>query len=344
MAQLGFRHPVWLDDPSLPHGGDHQRFDLISSFLIVKGFIADIKENNMLRNIFWNQTEDRIRAGWRILIQTLLTAIPLAVLGLEGFYSEGNQNLRVALTAGPITVLSVIFCSRFIDRREFSDLGIRLGEKAWWADFRAGILAGFLSATAYVLLLRNFGWGKVILSNQWKRDFLSFAGSLLIGIFLYLIVGIFEELMRTYQIKNAAEGLSGTKLSLMGAGLLAVLLGASWSVVGHLASGDFSFLVYILVTAAIYGLYFLWTGRAALAMGIHFAWDFTNSSIFQLGSYSETSLFFVNLNGMPDLGIDALSLLGIAAKGVGLLLVLWWIRKREGEIRIKTDLISPTLL
>ena len=113
----------------------------------------------MKSTMFWNQTENRIRAGWRILIQILLTAIPLAVLGLSGFYSEGNQNLRVALTAGPITVLSVIICSRLIDKRKFPDLGIRLGEKAWWADFGFGILAGFLSASAYVLLLKALWLG-----------------------------------------------------------------------------------------------------------------------------------------------------------------------------------------
>lgn len=292
---------------------------------------------------FWHITEKRLRAGWRILIQILLTAIPLAVLGLGGFYSEGNQNLRVALTAGPITVLSVIFCSRFIDKRKFSDLGIRLGEKDWWSDFGFGILAGFFSATAYVLLLKIFGWGKVILSNQWMRDFLSFAGSLLVGIILYLIVGIFEELMRTYQIKNAVEGLSGTKLSLMVAGLLAVLLGASWSVVGHISSGNPSFLVYVLVTAAIYGLFFLWTGRAALAIAFHFAWDLTLSSIFQLGTTSETSLFYVHISGMPDFPFELSSLLGIAAKIIGLLLVLFWIRRKEDRIQIKPWIVKPAL-
>ena len=61
--------------------------------------------------------------------------------------------------------------------------------------------------------------------------------------------------MRTYQIRNAVEGLAGTKMPLIGAGLLAVLLGAAWSVVGHISSGNPSFLVYVLVTAVIYGLF-----------------------------------------------------------------------------------------
>jgi len=297
-----------------------------------------------MQKIFWSSEESRLRAGWRILIQILLTAIPLTVLGLGGFYSQGNQGLRMALTAGPITVLSVLICSRFIDKRKITDLGIKLGEKNWWVDFGFGALAGFLSASAFVLLLNIFGWGEVILSHQWKSNFLSFAGSILLGIFSYLIVGIFEELMRTYQIRNALEGLAGKKLDLSGVGLLAVLMGAFWSSLAHLASGDISFLVYILVTGMIYGVYFLWTGRAALAIALHFAWDFTVSSIFQLGSTSEVSLFYVRISGIPDFPFEMSSLLGIAAKLIGFLLVLLWVRKREGNIRLQEELISPSLI
>ncbi len=229
-------------------------------------------------------------------------------------------------------MLSVILCSRYIDQRKISDLGIQLVDKAWWSDFGLGILAGFLSASAYVLLLKVCGWGEVIISYQWKRNFLLFSGSILVGIGTYLIVGIFEELMRTYQIRNALEGMAGKKIALTRAGLLAVLLGAAWSIVGHLASWDFSFLVYVLVTAAIYGLYFLWTGRAALAIAFHFAWDLTLSSIFQLGATSETSLFYVRISRMPDFPFELSSLLGIAAKIIGLLLVLFWIRKRIWQV------------
>jgi membrane protease YdiL (CAAX protease family) len=181
-------------------------------------------------------------------------------------------------------------------------------------------------------------------SNQWRTGLLPFFGSLLVALLSYLGVGIFEELMRTYQVRNVIEGLGGSKLGLIGAGILAVLVGGLWSVFAHISRPDPSFLVYILVTAVIYGLFYIWTGRVALAMAIHFAWDFTNSNIFQLGSYSETSLFFVRLNGIPDLGFDMLSLLGIAAKCIGLLLVLWWICWQEGKIRLNPGLRSPNLL
>jgi len=294
----------------------------------------------MQKKILWNDAEQRLRAGWRILIQILLTAVPLAVLGLSGFYSEGNQSSRVALTAGPATIISVVLCSRFIDKRKISDLGVRLGEKAWWADYGFGALAGFISSSALVLMLIFLGWGEVVVSNQWRIDVWAFIGSFLIALLSYLIVGIFEELMRAYQIKNAAEGLSRKQRSLTGVGLLAVILGALWSVIGHLSSGDPPFLVYILVTAVIYGLYILWTGKAALAMGIHFAWDLTLSTIFQLGAASEASLTYIRLAGMPDFQFGAINLLGIAAELSGLLLVSLWVWKREGRIAIQSSLTA----
>ena len=139
------------------------------------------------------------------------------------------------------------------------------------------------------------------------------------------------------------EGLAGKKMPLSGAGLLAVLLGAAWSIVGHISSGNPSFLVYVLVWSVIYGLFFLWTGRAALAIAFHFAWDLTLSSIFQLGATSETSLFYVRLGEIPDLAFEITSLLGIAAKIIGLLLVLFWIQRGEGRIQVKPGIAIPSL-
>ena len=298
----------------------------------------------MLRKIIWNQTENRIRAGWRILIQILITSLPLSILGFSGFYDQGNIALKMSLTALPITVLSVIIVSRWIDKRKITDLGIQLGDKVWWRDFGFGVLAGVVSASTLTLLLRIFGWARVLPSFQWRMDLGSFFGSLLVALLSYLGVGIFEELMRTYQVRNTVEGLERSNLGLVGAGILAVLVGGFWSVFAHISRPDPSFLIYVLVTAVIYGLFYLWTGRAALAMAIHFAWDFTNSNIFQLGSTSETSLFFVRIADMPDLDFDLMSLLGIIAKVFGLMLALLWIRRKEGKIQLKPGLDSPTLL
>lgn len=297
----------------------------------------------MLKDLFWKAAEYRIRAGWRILIQILMVTIPLAGLGLGGFYSNGNFPLRMALTAGPITIGSVIICGSYLERRKISDLGIRFSDRSWWAEFRFGALAGFLTASFLVLLVRILGWGNLIQSNSWKADFQSFLSSILIALFSYLVVGFFEEMMRIYQIRNILEGLKDSKLTLFWSGILAALVGAAWSFAAHASSGDLPFLVYILVTAFLYGIFILWTGRAGLVIAFHFAWDFALSTIFQLGSTTETSFYYVRLARMPDLPFDGIPLLGMAAKLFGLLLVISWILARKERIHFKPEVIVSKL-
>jgi hypothetical protein len=78
-------------------------------------------------------------------------------------------------------------------------------------------------------------------------------------------------------------------------------------------------------------------------MAMHFSWDFTNSSIFQIGSVSEPSLFLVTINNVPDICFDPLSMAGMVAKIMGLILVILWIKKREGKIQTRKEIAKPTL-
>jgi hypothetical protein len=129
--------------------------------------------------------------------------------------------------------------------------------------------------------------------------------------------------------------------------VVAVFLAGIYSVVMHVASGDPLFLLFILVSGLIYGSYYLLTTRASLAMALHSAWDFALSFIFLLGgsSVQEPALFFVPIKQMP--GIDAdivVPLLGIVVRLVGLVLVLLWIRWREGKLQVHKDITVPSLM
>lgn len=286
----------------------------------------------------------RLRSGWRILIQIMIVAFPLAIFGGVGLYSGELLAVKMTATALPITLLSLLILGRFIDKRAFSDYGIQIKQKDWWLDYGFGLLTGFLAASTFTCMLVLFSWADVESSSKMDADPISFVMAFLISLLAYAGVGIFEEILRTYQIRNVTEGLAGTKIGITGAMVFAVILAGLWSVVMHLASNDPSFLVYILVTGVIYGFFFIWTKRAALAMAMHFAWDFTNSSIFQIGSVSEVSLFLVKINGTPDLGFDPLTLAGMIAKIIGLILVIMWIKNREGKIQTRKEIAKPTLL
>jgi len=276
----------------------------------------------------------------------MLIAIPLALLGAFGYYSSPElMATRVAFTALPVTLLSIFIMGRYIDKRKFLDFGLLLRQKKWWADYGFGLLAGLLAATSYVFLLKFLGWAELSSVRIPRTEGTSFATAYLISLLTYAAVGVFEELMRAYQIRNLTEGLAWTRLRLVGATLTAVSLAGVWSLLAHLASRDPLFLVYIFITSVIYGLFFLWTKRVALAMAVHFAWDFTLSSIFLLGGQGdqEVSFFVVALSDVPDVGINFLPIIGIVPKILVLILISGWIKLREGEITIRGDLASPSL-
>jgi len=298
----------------------------------------------MKNQLFWNNSEMRVRSGWRILIQVMMISFPLAILGLSGVYSGELLAIKMTATALPITLLSIFILGRYIDKRAYSDYGIQLKQKDWWLDYGFGMLAGFLAASSFTCILVLFGWADIESSSKLDADPVSFVMAFLISLLAYAGVGIFEELLRTYQIRNITEGLAGTKLSITGAMIFAVLLAGLWSVVMHAASNDSSFLIYIMATGVIYGFFFIWTKRAALAMAMHFAWDFTNSSLFQIGSVSEASLFVVTINETPDLGFNMLSMAGIIAKIIGLIIVVFWTQNREGQIQTKKEIATPSLI
>jgi membrane protease YdiL (CAAX protease family) len=300
-----------------------------------------------MRNVFWNATEDRLRAGWRILVQVILVVLPLSVISAKGFYSSTEaMNTRVAFTALPVTLLSILIMGRYVDKRKFSDFGLQLRERRWWADYGFGFFAGLLAATSYVFLLKFLGWAELSLVRVNGVESGSFATALLLSLLTYAAIGVFEELMRAYQVRNITEGLNKTKLHLVGSTAIAVTLAGGWSMFAHVASGDLIFLIYIFITSVIYGLFFPWTKRVALAMAVHFAWDFTLSSIFLLGAQGgqEAALFAVTIRDVPDMGSNMLPVVGIVPKILLLILVSGWIKRNEGQITIHKELTSPSLV
>jgi hypothetical protein len=73
----------------------------------------------MIKSAFWNGTENRLRAGWRVLFQILLVSLPLSVFALLGVYTSGElTNTKVMITAVPITIASVLFLGRYIESKQ----------------------------------------------------------------------------------------------------------------------------------------------------------------------------------------------------------------------------------
>ena len=253
------------------------------------------------KKIFLSPAEPRLRAGWRLLIQTILMlallvgfGIPLGIIALifqwstsGTFYFIANAVIELFAFA-----LSVYIARRFLDKRSFSSLGFKIDRKVI-PDLLVGILITFIMMGLIYLVMRWLGW---IQFNgfAWRTDPLPVVlGNLLVFFMVFVVVGWQEELLsRGYHLQTLASGMTlfwGVVLSSIIFGLLHLSNpNATWvSALGIFFAG--------LFLAAGY----LCTGQLWLSIGLHIGWNFFEGVVF----------------GFPVSGIVAYPLLQINVTG-----------------------------
>ncbi|MBN1922187.1 MAG: CPBP family intramembrane metalloprotease [Anaerolineae bacterium] len=316
----------------------------------------------MLKNLFWNTQQRRLRTLWRLVAQSVLLMalssclsaaflLPGMVLGtLEPQIQEAT--LRLAnLVMFPATLLSVWLAGYFLDRRRFSDFGMRLNWD-WALDLGAGLALGALLMAAIFLVERAAGW--VTVTGTLRAD--TFGGNFPVALFfsllLYLAVGIYEELLfRGYFLRNLAEGLHLPGLGSRGALLLSWGLTSAVFGLAHALNPNASLISTINIAFAgiFLGLGYVLSGNMALPIGLHITWNFFQGTVFGFpvsGGAAATS-FFVIEQGGPTLwtggafGPEA-GLLGILAMLAGLLLIVFWVRWRYKRVAFQETLAEYT--
>ena len=262
-------------------------------------------QRTFLTNVFLSPDEPRLRAGWRLAIQTILliaisfcAGLPLSLLYLipgielsDGLFLALNQVIEIiGVTA------SVYLAVRFLDKRPFSSLGLKLDR--WTAfDIFAGIVITFFMMGSIYLIQWGIGW-LTFDGFAWETDSLLTVLGGTLGMFIvFIIVGWNEELLsRGYHLQTLASGLNlfwGVAISAAVFGVLH--LGnpnATWvSAAGIFFAGLF----------LAYG--YLTTKQLWLSIGLHIGWNFFEGVVF----------------GFPVSGLDIYRLMHITVEGP----VLW---------------------
>ncbi|MBI2845372.1 MAG: CPBP family intramembrane metalloprotease, partial [Chloroflexi bacterium] len=156
---------------------------------------------------------------------------------------------------------------RFLDRKGFLDLGLRL-RKGWLAQTLWGVLLGIL-LMAFVFAAEWLGgW---LLPQGLALDMLP---AILGYLALYVIVAINEELVfRGYALQTLQQGW-GRGGALVASSFLFALF--------HSLNPNFSWLGFlgIFLAGILLGYGYLATGALWLPMGLHFAWNFAEGPIF----------------------------------------------------------------
>jgi len=327
---------------------------------------------NSIKNLFWNSSELRLRAFWRLLIQGLLllvfmlgfqlvlSVVGFAILAGQGnissdlFSSPGNleqfiyQNQLILFLnlfgTGLAMSLSVWLSGLILDRRKFREFGFRFN-KSWWTDFGFGLALGAVLMLLIFLAELAAGWVEVTGILVTRNPDQSFLLAILPPLGIFLFVGFYEELLfRGYQLTNLAEGLSGKVLSKKAAILLATLLSSAVFGILHATNpnANLTSTINIGIAGIFLAIGFLLTGELAIPIGLHITWNFFQGNVFGFpvsgGAYNSATVIAVNQLGPTNwtggsFGPEA-GYIGLIGIALGILATIAWVRYRYGKIKI----------
>lgn len=316
---------------------------------------------SIIKGVFWNSVEKRVRAGWRIVLYTLLwifapilvaqavgdwLALPLISVfpTVAGF----APHAVVILLRLVVVILVTWLVAWFIDRRPVREYGLWL-DRGWWLDFGFGLTLG-AALMAFVFVVEWLaGWVVVTAAVEVTIPGVAFGTAILGVLLLFIVVGITEELLaRGYHLRNLAEGFDFGPVGAQGAVLLAWLLSSSLFGLLHVFNPNATwYSTFALMVAGLFlGLGFVLTGSLAIPIGLHITWNFFQGNVFGFpvsgNTFDSATFIAIRQQGPPlwtggAFGPEA-GLLGMLAIVLGSVLTLIWVRWHYGQVRLQTEL------
>lgn len=300
---------------------------------------------NTVKNIFFNNNEKRLRAGWRIFIFIVFFILTSRILSKVGLEIVGNLDKTESaywVFRGIIVIVAsslvVWIIRKYFDKKTFISLGLGLDSFAV-KDFFVGIaISGLMIGSIFIILLIS-GLSE-IKEMSWSGNGISAVIQILLWFFgMGLAVGWSEELaFRGYLLQNMKDG-----MGLFWAVLISCLLYGLL----HMSNPNSTILSGILISVFSYLRIFGWlrTGQLWLSMGMHAGWDFFQGPIlgFSVSGMNTKSLVKQTISGEdwitggsfgPEAGIIVIPVIILS-----LILMYLWTLKRVNTPweKYKTD-------
>jgi uncharacterized protein len=232
--------------------------------------------------VFLSPNERRLRAGWRLVIQTfmmiVLMFVPGILVGLFGQLLGMNEKIMMLASEGLFLIsvtASVFLCRWLFDRRSISSLGLKFD--MWtFADLLVGIAIPLAMMGFIFMMMTLAGWLE-FQGFAWQvapaKDIFV---SLLFYFIFYILVGWTEELLsRGYHLQTLASGINL---------FWGVLISSSVFGVMHLGNpnSESKWMVSlgILLAGVFLAFGFLRTKQLWLPIGLHIGWNFFEGPVF----------------------------------------------------------------
>lgn len=236
------------------------------------------------------RTDGRLRATWRVAVPILLAFVGITALGPAVVRTADAGALGQAITGHLLSAAVVtgvlVLSARVLDDRNVTDYGLDV-DRRWVLEFAGGAALGTALVGATLVVGYLAGWVRVVETFS-SGD----AGALVPWLALFavgwLCVGYWEEvLFRGIFITNAVEGLSARSLSpraTLASGWLAsaVVFGVVHVPFGSVPgqANPVSKLAFWVLMGGLLGLGYVITGRLALPIGLHAAYDLAANNVF----------------------------------------------------------------
>ena len=240
--------------------------------------LPTLPKRSFIATIFISPSEPRLRAGWRLLIQTIFLIILSVVAGLAFYFISPSLLTSSSLLIGELAELfafvgSIYLARRFLDKRSFIGLGFKI-DKHVALDILAGIVITFIMMGSIFIAMQALGWLKFE-SFAWNIDpAQTVVSQVLLFFVIFTIVGFNEEfLFRGYHLQTITSGLNlfwGLIISsIVFGGLHLANPNATWvSAAGIFFAGLFLAYGYVRTQQ-------LW-----LSIGLHLGWNFFEGVVF----------------------------------------------------------------
>ena len=234
-------------------------------------------KRNIFSWIFIASDEPRLRAGWRLIFQTLLlmifSVITLIVAGILNIDFQSSDSIWGQILNLAAVTASIYVARRWLDKRSFESLGLKINHQTL-TDILAGVGITFVQFIFIFGTLFAFGW-LTFEGFAWQFDPINAViANTLTFLMVFIFVGWNEELLsRGYHLQTIASGFNlfwGVIISSAVFGLLHLQNpSATWvSTAGIFFAGVFLAYGYIRTKQ-------LW-----LPIGLHIGWNFFEGVVF----------------------------------------------------------------
>lgn len=289
----------------------------------------------MIKNIFINHIEHRLRAGWRIFLFFIILfgiakALQFTIDNLFGGLPEDKTlrffySILIAAIAG---TTAVIIARRYLDKKTILSFGLKLDGLAI-KDWLFGFLLSFVMAGLVFLILLLFGLLEFESVNPDIFTLKFLWNFLLMFVTFCILVAWWEELVfRGYLLQNMISGMGKTW-----AVIISCILYGAVHAINPNAGIISSSIIVLFGFMRLYG--YLRTSQLWLSMGMHAGWNFFQGPVFGFSAsgYETETILLHTLNG-PDwltggkFGPEG-SVFTVVIVLIAILSMYWWTRGRE---------------